>query len=701
MSPDVEIFSGISGYVVFWILFAIAAGFFVRRAFLLIRLVKLGRHEKRFDRPLYRIFSMIRIAFSQSSNLKSFTLTDPAALGHAFMLWGLIIFGIGYVIFIGFGAGFGLYSSISGSGFETAFFSVLDIVALLVIITMIMVVVKRYFARPERLKREENTYEKITQAGLITVIFGLMVLHFLIEGFRYASFGIPDPGPPLGALLGQALAGSGISTGTSDAVFKSLWWVNYILLLIGVIYAPHSKHLHPLTSFANLAFRDLGPKGRLKTVDLKKKETYGASRIQDFTWKQLLDGYACTWCGRCHVVCPAQVSGKPLSPRELILGMKDHLMKEGPQLLKNPAAPAVLTGASITEADAAGAAEKKDSGKPLIDNMISEDAVWACTTCRACQEVCPVSNEHIDKIIDLRRHLQMVAMAETGRDTLKNMRVRGNPWRGTMYARTDWAEDLDVKIVGEDSDIDILFWVGCTEALEDRSLKVAQAMARLMKQAGVNFGILGEEEMCCGDPARRLGAEHLYQMLVTSNIQLFQSYNIKKIVTACPHCFNTFKNEYPRFGGEFEVVHHTQFIASLIKNNKLKIRLPGQGLVTYQEPCYLGRYNDIFEEPRQVISSIPGVTLVEMEQNRKNGFCCGGGGGRMWLEENIGQRISEIRLDQAVRTRAQILATACPFCLQMFEDAAKEKETESPMIIKDIAELVAESLEIQPDAPEK
>ncbi len=697
MSPVSDSYFGIPGYIIFWLLFAVALGLFIQRASLLLRLLKLGQPENRFDRPAYRFTNMLAVASTQLSNLKSLTFKDPAALGHAIMLWGLTIFGVAYIIFIGLGAGFGLYTLFSGSGFETVFNSILDIVAVLVILAMVWVVIKRYLIIPERLKREMSTAEKIIQPLLIVVILGLMVLHFGIEGFRYAAYGIPHPGPPLGVPLANALVNSGISREALATVYRSLWWLNYVLLLAAVVYAPRSKHLHPLTSFANLFFRNLSPKGSLKLVDLKKPETRGASKIQDFTWKQLLDLYSCTWCGRCHLVCPAQVSGKPLSPRELILGMKEHLLEVGPELLKTrPAKPAATTEKAVA-AHAEPAAKPQEPGQVIIGGVISEDAIWSCTTCLACQEVCPVSIEHIDKIIDLRRYLQMVAMSEVARDPLKNLRVRGNPWRGTMHARTDWTEGLDIKIVGEDSNIDVLYWVGCTEALEDRSLKVAQAVARLMKQAGVNFGILGEEEMCCGDPARRLGAEHLFQMLVTNNIQLFQSYKIKKIVTACPHCFNTLKNEYPQFGGQFEVVHHTQFIAGLIKENKLKIKPSDKARVTYQEPCYLGRYNDIFQAPRQIINSFPGVTLVEMEQSKKSGFCCGGGGGRMWLEEKIGRRISEIRLEQALKTRAQVIATACPFCLQMFEDAAKEKEVAEAPKIKDIAELVAESLEVSQD----
>lgn len=697
MSPVAENYLGIPGYVIFWLLFAIALGFFVQRVGLLIRLLKLGKPENRFDRLAYRFIHMLALTFTQWSNLKTLTLKDPASIGHAFMFWGLGLFFISYLIFIGLGSGFGLFSVLSGSAFETVFFSILDIAALLVIMAMIWVIIKRYIIKPERLKRQETTEEKIIQASLISVIIILMLLHYGIEGFGYAAYGIPNSWPPVGVALANSLVSAGISQDSLAMVSKSLWWLNFIILLGALIYAPRSKHLHPLFSFSNLAFKNLSPKGALKTIDIQKKEEWGASKIQDFSWKQLLDGYACTWCGRCHTVCPAQLSGKPLSPRELILGMKEHLFEVGPDLLK--AKKATVPAVADEAADANVPPENPD--KALIGDVISEDAIWACTTCWACQEVCPSYNEPVNKVIELRRHLQMAAVTETARELLKNLRVRGNPWRGTMYARTDWAEGMDIKIIGEDSQVDVLYWVGCTEALEDRSLKVAQAVAKLMKQAGVNFGILGEEEMCCGDPARRLGAEHLFQMLAMNNIQLFSSYNIKKIVTACPHCFNTLRNEYPQLGGQFEVVHHSQFIADLIRENILKINQAKEAVITYHDACYLGRYNDIYQPPRQILKSIPGVTLVEMEQNRKDSFCCGGGGGRMWLEEDTGQRINEMRLSQAINTQAQVMATSCPFCLQMFEDAAKAKEVDKPLKIRDIAELVAEALEIPKDAKDK
>jgi len=298
------------------------------------------------------------------------------------------------------------------------------------------------------------------------------------------------------------------------------------------------------------------------------------------------------------------------------------------------------------------------------------------------------------KLIDLRRNLvlEQASIPETGEGALKSIEARGHPWRGTTLSRTDWTEGLDIKTLSEDSDIEILYWVGCTSALEDRSVKVAQAMAKLLKQAGVKFGILGDEESCCGDPARRLGNEYLYQIQAQKNIELLKSYNVKRIVTGCPHCYNTIKHEYPQFGGDFEVFHHTEFIASLLEENKLRITKGNGGRVTYHDACYLGRYNDIYEPPRQILNNMPDITLVELERNRERGFCCGGGGGHLWLEEQrIGHRINEMRTEQAIETKAQIVATACPYCLQMFEDGIKAKAAEETLKVMDIAELVEKS----------
>ena len=284
---------------------------------------------------------------------------------------------------------------------------------------------------------------------------------------------------------------------------------------------------------------------------------------------------------------------------------------------------------------------------------------------------------------------------ETAKGALQSIESRGHPWRGTTLNRTDWAQGLDIKTLAENPKVDILYWVGCTEALEERSVKVAQSLAKLMKQAGLSFGILGAEESCCGDPARRLGNEYLFQMQAQRNIEILKGYNIKKIVTACPHCYNTIKNEYPQFDGNFEVMHHTELIAGLLKEGKIKIARGGYGSITYHDSCYLGRYNDIYQPPRQILKYLPDVKLIEMENNKKRGFCCGGGGGRLWLEERIGQRISENRIDQVIATKAQLVATACPYCLQMFDDAIKAKQTGETLKVKDIAELIVESTTLE------
>jgi len=438
-----------------------------------------------------------------------------------------------------------------------------------------------------------------------------------------------------------------------------------------------------LASPFNILLRSPRPKGALSPIDLETAETFGVAKITDFTWKQLLDCYSCVVCGRCQDSCPAYASGKPLNPKKVILDIKKHLLEVGPELLK---------AKGKVEASSA------NPGRALIGEVVIEDEIWACTTCRACQEVCPVGNEHIDKIIDLRRNLvlEQAVIPETAEGALRSIESRGHPWRGTTLVRTDWAEGLDIKILAEDSDIDILYWVGCTEALEDRSMKIAQAVGKLLKLAGIKVGILGTEESCCGEPARRLGNEYLFQMQTQKNIELLKNYNVKKIVTACPHCYNTLKNEYPQFGGEFEVIHHTEFITNLLEEGKLRIIKGGSGAITYHDSCYLGRYNGIYKPPRQILNNMPDVTVVEMEQNRRNSFCCGGGGGRMWLEEKIGRRISEMRIEQVIEAKAQIVATACPFCLQMFDDAIKAKAVEESLKVMDIAELVAESAVYRP-----
>jgi Fe-S oxidoreductase len=632
---------GLPAYSLFWVFFAVAAFIFSKRVCFLVKSVLRGKPENRFDHMGGRIAGALAETLLQWCNLKNVTLRDKAGVGHAVLFWGFCLFSVYYAVFIGLGSGLGFSGMLSDTSFETIYSAIVNIAAVLIMAALVWAAFRRYLARPERLEGADNM-----EAGVILfLIFCLMVLHLTVE----------------------------VLHDTAGPALEAVWWAHYLLLLGFMVFIPYSKHLHILASPANIIFRKKSAKGALRDIDIAQPENYRLLFVEDFTWKQLLDGFSCTVCGRCHEVCPARRSGKSLSPREVVLGIKECLLKD----------PAGRKTVESGKGEPAG----------LVGNLIAEDAVWACTTCGACQEVCPVSNEQMNAIVDFRRHLQMGALTTTGQEILKNLRVRMHPWRGTLHARSDWADEMDVKIVGEDDDIDILFWVGCTGALEDRCRKVTQSVASVMQASGVNFGVLAEEELCCGDPARRMGGEHLFQMLAAGNIQLLKDYGIRKIVTACPHCYNTLKNEYPRFGGGFEVIHHTELVSGLIREKKIKPP-PGEKIsVTYHDPCYLGRHNGNYHAAREIMENMPGLKLTEMADNRKDSLCCGGGGGRLWLEEDIGRRISDMRFEQAVETKAEVIVTACPYCLQMFESESGGREGDGRIEVKDVAELLADSMQ--------
>jgi len=672
MSPVSVSYWGISGYVIFWVIFAVAVGLFLNRIYQLGRYMFLGRREGKFGHLLMRVLNTIVLVLGQWCQFKNLTTKDRASLGHAFMAWGFFTFVPFYLIFIIIGGGFGLSETLEHTRFFFYYAWVMDIAAPFIILGALWGIIRRYIVRPPRLEGEQTVEAMVI---LVTVLIHPMT-HLFKEATSIAM-GYPPVGlgaslPPISSALSGVFAGA--SPASVEMAHVAFFWAHWSIVLFVLVFIAYSRYLHMIASIFNVLLQSPPPKGALRPIDLEKAETFGVSKITDFTWKQLLDLYSCVIYGQCQEVCPATTSGKQLNPKKLIDDLKKHLLEVGPGLLKKEA-------------------PSQNPGKSLIGEVISEDVIWACTTCRACQQVCPVSVEHVDKIIDLRRNLVMeqAKIPETAEGALRSIEDRGHPWRGTTLSRTDWAEGLNIKTLAEDKNVDFLFWVGCTEALEDRSTKIAQAVAKLLKLAKINFAILGAEESCCGEPARRLGNEYLFQLQAEKNIELLKNYGVKRIVTACPHGYNTIKNEYPQFGGEFEVIHHTELIAQLIKEGKLKIKKGLSELVTYHDPCYLGRYNDIYQPPRQILKNIPETKMVEMEQNRENGFCCGGGGGHMWLEERTGQRINELRTEQALATKAQLVITACPFCLQMFDDGIKAKAAEEKLKVMDIAELVEKS----------
>lgn len=660
MIPVRETYGIIPGYAILYTLFVVALGFFIYRLFKLYNLLLLGKKENRFDHIGRRVKTLLNTIFAQRCVLKSVSKGDLAGIGHFLMFLGFLLFFINYAfLFIGAAWTEDLFSLAFGSKAAEVFSFILDITAITIIVAIVWAVLRRYVVKPERLERG------FEPAIILILVFFLMITHLASTGLQAAT----DPESPASwSPIASALANPFENLG--QGFYRGFWWSHVSILLGFLVYIAYSKHLHIVVAPFNVFFSSLRPKGTLTLIDMETAETFGVEKIEEFTWKQLLDGYACAVCGRCDISCPAFLSGKPLSPKAMIHDLKEHLLTRGPALLKG-----------ISD----------DTEGALIGKVMSEEAIWACTTCRACQEECPVSNEHIDKIIDFRRNLVLVQskVPEATQRAIKTLTQRGDPWAGALYLRGDWAGKLEIKkLSDENKEIDILYWVGCTGALQERNIKVTTSLTKILTAAGVNFGILGTEETCCGEPARRIGHEILFQTMAQQNIECFNRYGVRKIVTSCPHCFNTLKNEYPQLGGNFEVIHHTEFIASLVKSGRLKFTREVNKTVTYHDPCYLGRHNDIYEAPRGILEAIPGVKLIEMERNHKKSFCCGGGGGRMWMEESIGRRINEMRVDDFINTEAESIQTACPFCLQMFEEGIARKKIENSIEVTDLAELI-------------
>jgi Fe-S oxidoreductase len=458
------------------------------------------------------------------------------------------------------------------------------------------------------------------------------------------------------------------------------------VILAFLNYLPYGKHFHVITALLNVFFIKTTPRGRLSKMELENENatSFGTGRTEELTWKQVLDVVSCTHCGRCTDVCPAWATGKPLNPKEINESLFHHFQK------KEHLLPGFL--ADHYEA------EKVDIGteeKPLSPHLIDPGILWSCTSCRACENACPVDIEYVDKIVDLRRHLVLTqgSFPEEVQATFKNMENQSNPWGMSSDDRASWCQDLGVKTLAEHPEAEYLYFVGCAGSFDDRNKKIARAFVTLLQKADVDFAVMGKEEFCCGDPARRIGNEYLFQILAQQNVETLNNYKVKKILTACPHCFNTIKNEYSDFGGCFKVIHHTEFLEQLIKRGKIKAIKPRDEVITYHDSCYLGRYNEIYKAPRHILESIPELKIVEMALTEDQGRCCGAGGGRMWMEENTGTRVNHQRMDDALETGATTVASNCPFCVTMLCDAKKDKGMEEKIKTLDVVEILAEGIE--------
>jgi Fe-S oxidoreductase len=503
---------------------------------------------------------------------------------------------------------------------------------------------------------------------------------------------------PISSVLAMPFMGW-MSSDAGEVMFYVFWWAHALILFSFLVYVPQSKHFHLLVAPLNVLLKRQQPPAKpfLLNFEDESVEEYGVGKIEDFNQKQLIDLYACVECGRCTSVCPASGTGKLLSPMDLIVKLRDHLTMKGAAITsKSPWVP-TFAFAGLNQAALEAAVASEESSPKLIGDVITEQELWACTTCRNCEEACPVMNEHVDKIIDMRRYLVMTEgrMSAEATRTLNNIERQGNPWGINRKDRDKWTEGVDVPVptVKEEKEFEYLFFVGSMGSYDNRSQKISRALVKILHHAGVKFAILGNKEKNSGDTARRLGNEFLFQQLATENIELFQKHNVKKIITIDPHAYNAFKNEYPDLGLKAEVYHHTEVLADLLKQGRIKPTKEVKERVTYHDSCYLGRYNGVFDAPRYILSQIPGVEVVEMKRNRENGMCCGAGGGLMWMEEKEGVRINVARTEQALEVNPTVIGSACPYCLTMLSDGTKAKEVEDRVKTLDVAEILAMSID--------
>ena len=659
---------GAAGFALFWGITALAAGVFFMRGYHLLMLLSLGRESQRPAGIVKRAFSAIGHMVVQACQFKNLRRRDLAPIAHLFMVWGFLLFVTYYFFFIIIASGFGISDAMEHNRIYTIYCWVMDIAAPFVVIGAGWGIIRRYLVQPERIK-EQRTWEALFI--LITVLMH-PITHIgkiatqLAAGNPPAALGIPNP--PLSNAIAQLYAGSSSIAGWHTFWFWSHW--GFVLLVLGII--GYTRYLHVPAAIINDIVRT-PKKGVLGQINLRDKTTFGAGRVDNFTQKQLLDAYACVVCGYCQDACPATSTGKPLNPRVIIRDVKANLMTNGPLIY-----------------------HKREPVLPLIGGgkagSIPEDALWACTTCWACMEVCPVYIEHVPKIIDMRRHLvQMQSkFPEELLNFFENIEQRSNPWGIAPADRAKWASGITVKPF-EAGKTEYLFYVGCFGSFDTRSRQVTLAIAKILDAAGVSWGILGRDEKCCGDSMRRLGNEYVFDRMARENIKLYQDRGVRKIITECPHCFTTLKNDYAQYGAKLEVLHHTEFIYSLIKDGRLKLNQTDFGRLVFHDSCYLGRHNEVYKPPRQALTAVTGAAPLEMPRHGNRGFCCGAGGGRMWLEEKLGTRINHARVEEALKLDPKTIAVCCPYCMTMFEDGVKDAKAQNIQVLE-VAEIIARAL---------
>ena len=636
----------------------ISGTLFVRRAMLIYRLVRMGRPASRFDDIPGRARAEAVVVIGQSKLLQRLL----PGLMHAAIFWGFIVL-LPTIVIAMIGTVQPPEAPLAWPGDQGWYALLVDVFAFLVLSGVIAAFVIRKIQRPRRFAGSH-----LREADLILLLIAAIVLTLFLWHASRIALGAgeyPAQWSPVSNLIARVVPKSLAWSLAVGAV-----WAHVLLILTFLVYLPYSKHLHIVLAAVNVFFGRTKARGRLEPVDFETDDVrFGSATVADMTWKQMVDTMSCTECGRCQDVCPAFNTGKELSPKLLIMALRDQVLADGPKVL-------------------AGSAQKP---APLVPNAVTDNVVWDCVTCGACVRECPVGIEHIDHIVDLRRNLVMVEsrFPDEAGTMLRDVDRASNPWGKPQSDRARWAEGLGVRILEPgDAAPDVLFWVGCAPSFDERAKKGAMATAKLLKEAGVDFAILGPRESCTGDPARRMGDEYTFQKLAKQNVGTLNASKVTKIVTTCPHCFNTIGSEYKDFGGSYEVVHHTEFLAELVRDGRLK-PLASETKITYHDSCYLARHNDVREAPRELAGAVG--KPVEMPRNRERTFCCGAGGARMWMEERRGRPINEERIREAEGTGAETLAVACPFCTVMLDDGVRT--TGAKLQVIDLATLLSEAVE--------